>query len=155
LLDDYTSDVSDDEVLLIEQKTIDDLITAINHKFNAGPNHSFSGNIQDLYNYVLNEYMSYFDNMTLKCDYFYIDGIELYNSKGVYESTIHTYDGPLYNRMEFMCYASGGYKINIKYMGNLEGNIISNNSFIVAASYILTEDGDWKVLPEGEGVLDL
>jgi hypothetical protein len=155
LLDDYRTDVSDEEVLLIEQETIDNLIAAINNKFNAGPNHSFSGNIQDLYNYVLSEYMWYLYSTDVGCDSFYINGIDLYNSDGEYERTIRDYDGPLYNRMEFMCYASGGYKINIKYMGNLEGNIISDNSFIVATSYILTDDGDWKTLPEGEGVLDL
>ena len=49
-----------------------------------------------------------------------------------------------------MCYASGGYTINIKYAGVFEGVIVSDNSLIVAASYILTDDGEWEMLPEGD-----
>jgi hypothetical protein len=101
-LDEYKSDVSDEEVLLIEQETIDNLIAAINAKFNAGPEWQFNGNIQDLYNYILSEYMWHLYSTDVGCDSFYINGIDLYNSDGEYERTINDYDGPLYNVTDFI-----------------------------------------------------
>ena len=151
LFDSYKTEVSDEEVLIIQQSTLDELIYAIKQRFSAGPD-EFNGDLEEIYKYILTQYMYGLFDTEVSCSNFYIVGIALYNEFQQEIAYISQYNGSIKDYMQFDI-TFYGYRIYVKYLGTTSGVNVSD-FYMTATPYYFSEYDTWERTPNGEEIFN-